>query len=224
MIGERVGAVIVAAGRSERMGFDKVWSPLGGEPVLAHSLRAMAEARVDAIALVVAREQVSRAESLAEDLGVAAIVTPGGDRRRDSVRAGLEALEGFAWIVVHDAARPLVSTGLVYEGLRAARRSGAVVPVVAVTDTIKRVADDRVLQTVPREDLRLVQTPQVFRRDLLAWALSVCDDDVSDEAVLIERLGGIVYTFQGDPQNVKLTYPGDLTMAERMLARVNPGS
>lgn len=212
-----VGAVLVAAGRSERMGQDKVWAELFGRPVLMWSVAAISASTVQQTALVVSAHQVDRARSLCNEIDGQIIVVPGGDRRRDSVLAGLEALPDVAWVAVHDAARPLLTPTLVNRGIACARRSGSAVPVVALPDTIKVVENGRVVETLERSRLRAIQTPQVFRRDLLAWALSCRGDDVTDEAGLLESLGAAVRTFDGDPDNFKLTYPGDLERAERLL-------
>jgi 2-C-methyl-D-erythritol 4-phosphate cytidylyltransferase len=125
--------------------------------------------------------------------------------------------------VVHDAARPLAAPRLVERGLQAARLSGAAVPGLPIADTVKRVDGSRIIETVDRSGLRAIQTPQVFRRSLLAWALSASDDDVTDEAALIESLGGIVYTFQGQPDNLKLTYPDDLVLMREIVRRRSAG-
>jgi 2-C-methyl-D-erythritol 4-phosphate cytidylyltransferase len=213
------GAVIVAAGRSERMGFDKLWAELQGRSVLAWSVLEIARSQPNHMVIVATLETTGRVEALITELGVVATVVPGGTRRRDSVMAGLLALPSSEWVVVHDAARPLVSAALVSAGLDAAQASGAAVPVLPLADTVKRVDGSRIVETLDRTSLRLVQTPQVFRKSLLVWALSVSDDDVTDEAGLIESLGGIVYTFQGQAENFKLTYPADLELMSDIIRR-----
>jgi 2-C-methyl-D-erythritol 4-phosphate cytidylyltransferase len=169
--------------------------------------------------VVVSSAQMEPARELVRAMGLSVTVVRGGARRRDSVLMGLDAMRDVKWIAVHDAARPLVSADLLQRGFSAAEGSGVAVPVIPVSDTIKRVEGDRVVGTVPRADLRAVQTPQIFRRDILAWALSTSDDDVTDEAGLVESLGGIVYTFRGDPVNFKLTYPEDLLLMREILRR-----
>jgi 2-C-methyl-D-erythritol 4-phosphate cytidylyltransferase len=214
-----IGAIIVAAGRSERMGFNKLWAELEGRSVLAWSILEIARSQPNYMVVVATSETTERVEALITELGVGATVVPGGARRRDSVMAGLLALPDSEWVVVHDAARPLVSAALVSAGLDAAQASGAAVPVLPLADTVKRVEGSRIVKTLDRTSLRLVQTPQVFRRSLLFWALSVSDDEVTDEAGLIESLGGIVYTFQGQTDNFKLTYPADLTLMGDIIRR-----
>jgi 2-C-methyl-D-erythritol 4-phosphate cytidylyltransferase / 2-C-methyl-D-erythritol 2,4-cyclodiphosphate synthase len=217
--GGSFGAILVAAGRSERMGFDKLWEDLGGQPVIAWSIEAIARSGPDRLVVVAASDTVQRVERLVDERGIGATVVSGGVRRRDSVSNGLHELRDTEWVVVHDAARPLASAGLVQRGLEAARRSGAAVPVLPLADTVKRVDQARVVETVERESLRAVQTPQIFRRALLAWAMRASDDDVTDEAGLFESLGGIVYTFPGQPDNLKLTYPDDLVLMRELVRR-----
>jgi 2-C-methyl-D-erythritol 4-phosphate cytidylyltransferase len=214
-----VGGIVVAAGRSERMGFDKLWEDLDGRPVLAWSIAAIASSGPDRLAVVTASEAVERVDRLLRDAGIQGFVVEGGARRRDSVAAGVSALREVEWIVVHDAARPLASADLVERGLEAVQSSGAAVPGLPLADTVKRVDGSRVIQTLDRSELRAIQTPQVFKRSLLDWALSASNDDVTDEAALIESLGGIVYTFQGQPDNLKLTYPDDLQLMRQMISR-----
>jgi 2-C-methyl-D-erythritol 4-phosphate cytidylyltransferase len=214
-----VGGIVVAAGRSERMGFDKLWEDLNGRPVLAWSVAAIANARPDRLAVVATSAVLERVDRLLRDAGIQGVVVQGGARRRDSVAAGVSALTDVDWIVVHDAARPLASADLVERGLEAAQSSGAAVPGLPLADTVKRVDGSRVLQTLDRSQLRAIQTPQIFRRSLLSWALSASDEDVTDEAALIESLGGIVYTFQGQPDNLKLTYPDDLQFMREIISR-----
>jgi 2-C-methyl-D-erythritol 4-phosphate cytidylyltransferase/2-C-methyl-D-erythritol 2,4-cyclodiphosphate synthase len=149
---------------------------------------------------------------------------PGGDRRRDSVAAGLTALPTDAeWVLVHDAARPLATPHLVVRILQRLHVGDvdAVVPVVAVRDTIKRAEGPIVRETVPREGLVAVQTPQGFRLSALREAQAASDEDASDDAVLIERAGGRVATVPGEPANLKVTYPADLDLAAALLGVID---
>ncbi|MBI4491189.1 MAG: 2-C-methyl-D-erythritol 2,4-cyclodiphosphate synthase [Chloroflexi bacterium] len=213
----RRGALLVAAGRATRMGFDKLWVELRGRPVVAYGLELLARCQLDALVLVVAEPRLDQARALLAELGLRGRVCVGGERRRDSVARGLACLEACDWVVVHDAARPLAAPDLVLRGLEAARATGAAVPGVPIADTVKRVQGGRVVETLRREELWRIQTPQVFRRDLLARALAESDDDVGDEATLIERLGGEVRVFAGAEDNLKLTTPDDLRLAAALL-------
>lgn len=217
---ERLGVILVAAGRSARMGFDKIWASLGGRPLVQHSLETLVRAPgVDDLVLVVAAEHLARARALCASLGLKARVCAGGERRRDSVAAGLATLPDVAWLAVHDAARPFVPAESIARGLEAARETGAAVAALPARDTIKRVVSGRVVETLPRAELWIVQTPQVFRASLLRDALTWTDDDVTDEAALVEAMGGLVTVFAGSDHNWKITTAGDLELAHALAAR-----
>jgi 2-C-methyl-D-erythritol 4-phosphate cytidylyltransferase len=201
------------------MGFDKLWTQLGGQVVLAYALEQLvASPQVGPVVLVVASDRWSEAERLANRFGGRVRVCVGGTLRRDSVAAGLAVLDSCTWVLVHDAARPFLSSDLIERGLDAAQATGAAVAAIPARDTLKRVANGLVVETPPRAELWIVQTPQVFRRNLLCAALALPDDDVTDEATLVERLGGQVRVFEGDDCNWKITTPSDLRLAEAWLA------
>lgn len=215
------GAVIVGAGASERMrGVDKVFAPLAGRPLILHSLLAFDECpAIDRIVLVLARDAVERGRALVAESGLrkVAAVVAGGDRRQDSVRAGLTALGDCEVVAVHDAARPLVTPDLIAAGLEAVRRTGAAVCAVPSRDTVKQADGRKVQKTLDRGTLWLAQTPQVFRLGLLLWAHEQVTDDVTDDAAMVERVGGEVTVFDGSPLNLKVTVPDDLLLAEALL-------
>jgi 2-C-methyl-D-erythritol 4-phosphate cytidylyltransferase len=146
----------------------------------------------------------------------------GGRERQDSMRAGLAALPaGIELVAVHDAARPLVTPGAVRRVIAAARESGAAILAVPVRDTIKRVRDGRILETPVRAECWAAQTPQVFRVEILREALAKADAEGrlgTDEAELVEALGVAVHVVRGEPENLKVTGPEDLLLAERILA------
>ena len=215
---DRVAAVIVAAGWSMRMGFDKLWVPLAGRPVISYALRVLASCTcIETLVLVSSASAFARAKELVREVERPVAVCEGGLERRDSVAAGLAAAGAVDWIVVHDAARPFVTLDLVHRGLQAARESGAAVAAVPVRDTIKRVSDSQVLETLVRAELWQVQTPQVFRSDVLRSALANSDAAVTDEATLVERSGQPVRVYPGSETNLKITLPGDLQLAEALL-------
>jgi 2-C-methyl-D-erythritol 4-phosphate cytidylyltransferase len=209
--------VLVAAGASTRMGFDKLWADLEGKPLVAHALAAARQAGPTELVLVVAAERLEQARGLAADAHVVA----GGARRRDSVAQGVAATTAD-WITVHDAARALVPPHLFAAGLAAAGATGAAIPVLPMVDTIKQVENGRVRGTLPRVEYVRVQTPQVFRRDLLKRALASCDLDVTDEAALVERLGLPVATFPGHERAFKVTTPLDFELARTVLRQGIP--
>jgi 2-C-methyl-D-erythritol 4-phosphate cytidylyltransferase len=215
------GAIIVAAGSSQRMrGVDKLFAPLAGRPVLAHSVAAFVSHPSIGETVVVtssANEEATRA--LVAELAPRARVVLGGARRRDSVRAGLEALADCEYVVVHDAARPMVTAALIDAALEGAREVGAALCAVPITDTVKRSEPSgRVSSTVTRQGLWLAQTPQAFRTDLLLRAHRTVELDVTDDAALIELLGEPVKLVLGSTRNLKISQPEDLALARALLA------
>jgi 2-C-methyl-D-erythritol 4-phosphate cytidylyltransferase len=220
-------AILVAAGRGERMGGSrpKAFLPLGGRPLLLWAAEALAAADiVDAVVAVVPESDVEAGQQVLEGLPKLHAVVAGGSRRQDSVLEGLkQAPDGFDGVVlVHDAARPLVDREVIDGVARAARERGAAVPVLAVVDTVKRVRDGRVVETLDRTELAAAQTPQGFRYELLARAYEEAFRDrvaLTDEAMAVERLGTAVVAVAGSPRNRKITTPDDLAWAEGLLSR-----
>ena len=218
----RVGVVVVAAGMSSRMeGVDKTFAPMLDIPLVAHCLDGFESfPPVDEIVLVLAEASQERGRELVRSRGYRKVsrVCPGGARRQDSVRAGLEALALCSWVVVHDGARPCFDHALLLRGLDAAQQSGAAVAGVPVKDTIKVISPDNLVSdTPPRETLWAAQTPQVFRYDLLLEAHRNCHQDVTDDAAMVESLGHPVRMFLGSYENLKVTTPEDLTIMEALL-------
>jgi len=213
----KVGAIIVAAGESQRMGgIDKVFAPLGGKPVLSYVLDAFESCPAISQIVVVSRKNLERCRKLIVEKGLSKPieVCAGGRRRQDSVAAGLKLLN-CDWVVIHDGARPLVTRDLIERGLEAAKETGAAVAAIPVTDTIKVANDDGiVLQTPPRQNLWAVQTPQVFRYGLIAEAYKKANSEVSDDASLVEQLGYKVKLYMGAHDNIKITTSHDLLIAE----------
>lgn len=222
----RVGAVIVAAGTSERMaGLDKVLTPLAGEPLVMHSVRTFQESDdVHEIVLVTRPELEERLHAMVERRGWGKVrrVVRGGATRAESSRHGVAALSADVELVlVHDGARPLATASLVTRVVEAAWREGAALPGLPPVATIKRAAGGTSAGTVPREELREAQTPQGFRRELLARAIARARRDgfePTDEASAVERLGERVAIVDGERGNLKITVPEDLQVAEALLA------
>ena len=154
----------------------------------------------------------------AGELEIEARIVVGGARRQDSVRAALDAVGDAEWVVVHDGARPLLTTKLVEDGLAAAQDTGAAIAAVPVVDTIKQVDGPKVVTTLSRDELWAVQTPQVFRRALLAEAHARSPQDVTDDAALVESIGGEVRVYMGAYENIKVTTPADLQVVRALLA------
>ncbi|HEX5365075.1 MAG TPA: 2-C-methyl-D-erythritol 4-phosphate cytidylyltransferase [Acidimicrobiales bacterium] len=202
-----VWAIVVAAGAGRRFGGAKQYEALAGRRVLDWSVRA-ARAVADGVVLVVAPSARARPEPTVD------VVVAGAATRSGSVRAGLAAVPGDAEVVVvHDAARPLATAGL-FAAVVAAVRGGAdaAVPVVPVTDTLRAVGGGR----VDREGLVAVQTPQAFEPAALR-RVHAGDPESTDDASLVEAAGGKVVVVDGSPENLKITRPPDLTMAEALL-------
>jgi 2-C-methyl-D-erythritol 4-phosphate cytidylyltransferase len=212
-----VWAILVAAGRGERLGLEqpKAFAKLGEDPLLAEPLRRLEESDwVDAIVLVAPPGWEEPAILLAEELGCGKVsaCVPGGDTRADSVRAGMAEVPADAVVVlVHDAARPLL-TEAVIERVLAPLSEGwdGAVPGLPVADTLKRVdADGAIAETVLRDGLYAVQTPQAFPADVLRAAVAA-GGDATDCAALVEARGGRVTVVEGDPQLLKVTTADDL--------------
>jgi 2-C-methyl-D-erythritol 4-phosphate cytidylyltransferase len=209
-------AVLVAAGRGERLGEKrpKAFVRLGGLPLLAEPLRRLDECEaIDAVVLVAPPEWEEPAILLAEEVGASKVTAcvPGGETRTESVRAGVaEVPDGVDVILVHDAARPLLPPELVPR-LLAALGEGydGAVPVMPVSDTVKRVRDGVVSETLVRDELVAVQTPQAFHAAALRAALAAGGDG-SDCASLVEANGGRIRTVSGDERLLKVTTRADL--------------
>ena len=216
---QKVGAVIVAAGSSQRMGgVDKAFVLLGGKPILARVVDTFQRCSpVDQIVIVLSEQILERGKQLVAEQGWPKVtdICAGGRRRQDSVAAGLSRLSNCDWVIIHDGARPLVTVDLINRGLEAVRETGAAVAAVPATDTIKLAGDDRIVhQTPPRQNLWAVQTPQVFRTDIITEAYSRANGDVTDDASLVEQLGYRVKLYMGSYDNIKITTPDDLALAE----------
>ena len=220
-------AIIVAAGASRRMqGRDKLWMPLAGRVTLARTIDVFeASPLIESIVLVSSIERLADTTTLCNNEGwrkIAAIV-PGGARRQDSVCAGLDALAAVApgtqWVMIHDAARPLVTPAILAAGLISAQEHQATIAAVPVKDTIKLVQEGRVTATLDRSQLWAIQTPQVFSFPLIHQAHHnpAAQKEVTDDATLLEQLGYSVAIFPGAYTNIKITTQEDLFLAEAFI-------
>ena len=213
-----VAVIVVAAGRGERLGADapKAFVEVRGRAMLERALEGVWGAVEPAQVIVVApASHVAHAQRCAPD----ATVVPGGATRQDSVAAGLAMVAPEVDVVlVHDAARALTPSILFDRVVRAVRATrGGVVPALPVTDTIKRVADAEVVETVDRSSLVHVQTPQGFPKDALVTAYATASQEYTDDAALFQAAGGTVSTVPGEPRAFKITVPWDLRRAEQVL-------
>ena len=219
-------AILVAAGRGERMGGaqPKAFLPLGGVPLLLRASRPFDQApSVGGIVAVVPEGEVERGRDMLSGVQKLRAVIAGGRERQDSVLLGLREIPaGFDDLVlVHDAARPFVDVDLIEAVCQGARNTGAALPVLGLVDTVKKVASGHVLATLDRAQLGSAQTPQGFRLSLLVRAYEAAFRDritLTDEAMAVERLGEPVAAIPGSPWNRKITTPEDLAWAEAVLA------
>ncbi|UCE97437.1 MAG: 2-C-methyl-D-erythritol 4-phosphate cytidylyltransferase [Dehalococcoidia bacterium] len=219
---QKTGAIITAAGRGMRMGkVDKIFTPVGGKPLLLWVIEAFQNCTlIDQIIVVLGKENIKRGHELPTEgrLSKVSDICPGGDERQQSVANGLNLLDDCYWVVIHDGARPIITEVLIKEGLEAAEESGAAVAAVPVIDTIKLADDDGfVMGTPPRNSLWAVQTPQVFRFDIISQAHSKAKGLATDDAALVERLGYKIKLYKGSYANIKVTNPSDLAIVEILL-------
>jgi 2-C-methyl-D-erythritol 4-phosphate cytidylyltransferase len=214
----QTGVVIAGAGSSQRMGTDKVFASLAGKPLLAWSVDVCQSCElVSRIVIVLNKNKLDLGRRLAAERGWSKVVDvcPGGKRRQDSVRQGLNKLKGCEWVIVHDGARPLLTPDLIRHGLEAAQSTGAAVAAVPVKDTVKIGDSDlMVRETLNRQELWAVQTPQVFRFDIITKAHEQIKGDVTDDASMVEQLGYKVKLYMGSYGNIKITTAEDLALAE----------
>ena len=227
----QMSVIIVAAGRSTRMeGVDKLDLEIGGRPVIKHSLDVFAGSDLVESVVVVTREtNIDEIRQKIDSYGYSKpfSVVSGGARRQDSVRNGLDELGCVSskaeFVAVHDAARPFIDERLLERGLAAAHHVGAAIPVVPLKDTIKRVENGIVTDTPDRASMSSVQTPQVFRTEILRAAHETVSDDVTDDASMVEVAGGLVATFKGDYRNIKITTQSDIPVARAIASAEGTG-
>jgi 2-C-methyl-D-erythritol 4-phosphate cytidylyltransferase/2-C-methyl-D-erythritol 2,4-cyclodiphosphate synthase len=222
-------AIIPAGGAGTRMGRNrpKQYLELAGEPILIHTLRAFAATDgVDGIIVVVPKEWLAQTQGFIDRSGVTKIlsVVAGGSRRQDSVANGLEAVPPeTTFVLVHDGARPLITPELIGRCLSGAKVHGAAMAALPVSDTLKKVNGALVIEaTVDRSSLYQAQTPQVMAAAVLRHAFQQAEEDHftgTDEASFLERIGEKMVVVDGDEENIKVTRPGDLILAETILAR-----
>jgi 2-C-methyl-D-erythritol 4-phosphate cytidylyltransferase len=228
-----LSVIIVAAGSSERMGFDKVFAPIAGKPVIAYTLEAFERTScVQKIVLVGRSDSLPEFRKLLPAKTKVSNVVPGGAERSDSVRAGLEQVDPESdFVAVHDAARPMITPEKIERVFEACRQHGAATLAEPITDTLKRGDADSapggrakqelvVAGSVDRKDLYAMQTPQIFKRDLLkkAYARALKQGIVvTDEVSVVELLGHAIIIVPNQDFNFKITYPRDFLLAEFVL-------
>ena len=220
-------AIIVAAGDSRRMGFDKLFATIAGKPVIAHTIQAFERADcVGEIIIAARKDRLDEIKGIVRDENFKKVrsIIPGGKHRQDSVRAGLDHLErGAKYVAIHDAARPLITTEQIERVFEQCRMHTAASLAEPINDTLK-YADTEFLVTgsVDRHQLYAMQTPQVFERRLIENAYKSIYAEkasVTDEVSAVERLGRKVVLVPNQDLNFKITYPRDLALAEFVLTR-----
>ena len=221
---DQVDVVVVAAGGGTRMaGVDKVFAPILGVPLIAHTVEAFeASPLVRSVVLTLPGDKLEQGRALARERRWRKVtsVSSGGARRQDSVRLGLWHLPGDhrRWVAVHDGARPCLEPDVLERGLDAVKQTGAAVAAVPAKDTIKVVSELGEVEATPaRHKLWTVQTPQVFEYDLLIRAHHCCQEIVTDDAAMVEQLGHPVRVFMGSYTNLKVTTTEDIPVAELFL-------
>lgn len=221
-----VSAIIVAAGKSRRMGFDKILAPIHGKPVIYWSLAAFQKCKdVDEIVVVVHEDAMEQLRELVatEKLTKVRAVVAGGKERHFSVWNGLQAVksEGCEFVAIHDGARPLVTPGLISSCLALARKRGAACCAAPVADTVKRASRElHVTDSVERKNLWAMQTPQIFSSALIlqAYASLIAHNEfVTDEVSAVQKIGKRVALVENKDYNFKITFPRDLPLAEQVL-------
>lgn len=216
--------IVVAAGAGKRFGGQKQYQRVLGRPLFTYATGVFdALPAVKTITLVVPKHRVKATRKLVKDLGYRKVwrVVAGGRRRQDSVVNGLRTLRNKSGVVIiHDAVRPLISRALIQRGIRLCRNHKAVIPGVKAYDTVKRCLKSSVQETVPREDLYLVQTPQFYNLRMLTKAIAQADFRIeyTDEAAMLETLGIPIHVYKGDRYNIKVTDKKDLKLVEKLLS------
>lgn len=226
-IPQKTTAIIVAAGNASRMdGIDKQLAPILGIPVIERSVKAFQEAAViDSIVLVAREDKISEFQNLLSDkYSKITDIIAGGSSRAESVKHGIEVCDRDTGIVlIHDGARPLVTDEIITAVKNAAELYGAAACAVPLKDTVKKIdLSGRIVETPRRSSLVSVQTPQGFRMDIYKKALQSVDtlsDEITDDCSLIELSGNQVYTVKGSYDNIKITTPIDITLAEAIIKR-----
>ncbi len=218
-----IHAIIVAAGAGRRFGGKKQFFLVRGRPLFFYAASVFQKHnKIDTITVVVPKAKIRSTKKTIRDAGMNKIrsVVAGGKRRQDSVINGLRTVRSKSGIVIiHDAVRPLVTKSMITKGIAMCRKHKAVILAVRVSDTVKRVVKRRVQDTISREDLFLVQTPQFYELRTIRKAMKQADFRVeyTDESAILESLGKPVYVCQGDPANIKVTDRKDLGIVEKTL-------
>jgi 2-C-methyl-D-erythritol 4-phosphate cytidylyltransferase len=221
----KTDAIIPAAGSGRRFGGIKQFEILGEKPLLLHTLQVFEmSGLIGHVILVVRTDDLEKTGKLIAQAGLKKVrVVAGGDERQDSVRKGFAETAGADFILVHDGVRPFVTEELISKTLEGAKENGACIVGMPSKETLKKVSNGFISETVDRSSIWTIQTPQVFRRDLFQKALEKAEADGflgTDEAMLVERLGVKIRIIEGNAGNIKVTTPEDLKIAEALLKNI----
>ncbi|MDD5313021.1 MAG: 2-C-methyl-D-erythritol 4-phosphate cytidylyltransferase [Dehalococcoidia bacterium] len=219
----KVSAIVVSAGKGRRMGADKTFLTLYDKPLIAWSVDVLQRSRlIDEIVLVLHKDNVHSGNDLVAVYKWSKVVQvcAGGEHRQDSVKNGLDHVNECHWVMIHDGARPFLTERLISDGLETVKLTGAAIAAVPVKDTVKMTdGNDTVSQTIDRKHLMSIQTPQIFRRDIVMKAYELVNSEVTDDSSLVEKAGFKVKIYPGDYNNLKVTTPEDITLAEAIARR-----
>lgn len=222
-----ISAIIVAAGSSRRMGFDKMFAPLAGQPVAWHSIKAFEDTKeIGEIVLVVKEDRLEEFRQLVKRSHFHKVkeIVAGGGERHISVWRGLQVVQsaGSEFVAIHDGARPLTTPKLICDCLAAARNHGAACCASPIPDTVKRASVEQMVQeSVERTGLWAMQTPQVFASGLILQAYAALmsrNEMVTDEVSAVQKLGKKIFLLKNEDWNFKITFPHDIELAEHVLA------
>lgn len=220
-----ITSIVVAAGVGKRMeaNQNKAFLPLAGKPLLAWTLEAIASSKIDKVLVLVQAAEINRVVDLINEfsIGKVAAVLPGGEQRQDTVANALDFLPADSEIVaIHDGARPLIKAKMIDKAIDELADFDGIVPAVMPTDTIKKTQDGLVVETLDRQYLRAVQTPQIFKKKPLldSYAKAAAENFYgTDDASVVERFGYKVKVIEGAYDNIKITTPTDLLVAEALI-------
>lgn len=222
---QSIYVIIVAGGQGTRMGLalPKQFLPLAGKPILYHTIAGFARALPQAhIVVVLPEADISKLQMVLQHFPdrIDLSVVPGGPTRYDSVKCGLAMVPKDALVLVHDGVRPFVSDSLIIRCLNSAREKGSAIPSIAMTDSVRMAAEDGQYLPLDRSRLRLIQTPQAFRADWLHEAFNQpYHPNFTDEATVMESVGYQVELVEGEKNNIKITTPEDLILAENIILK-----
>jgi 2-C-methyl-D-erythritol 4-phosphate cytidylyltransferase len=215
-------AVIVAGGKGVRMGsaVPKQFLPLNGQPILYHTIKAFIDAYADMhLVLVLPQDQLSYAQMVLQSFPdrIDITIVAGGETRYHSVQHGLKVVEKDSVVFVHDGVRPLVTPALIQQCCEQAIEKGSAIPAIPVADSM-RIIEDEDSRPIDREQMRIIQTPQTFRSEIILPAFEQeYQTSFTDEATVVEAYGDVIYLTEGERSNIKVTTPEDMIVAEALL-------